>query len=239
MSSAGGECAPTSDVPCRDVLRAFRRAARRQDRLPRRLVKGCGSERPETPSIDECPHRPAAPFGTTTLEREPATGARAWPPLTRLPTLFRRPAPERGWLDRGRFRALFTPGRTWPRAARRLLQSKRSASTTSDLETRLVWRPLDFHRAPLPRSRSAFDGAATGFPTTIPSTRSREVTGQGPFHRESASVTTPLRGLLHGDGSLRRLNPNPIGSNTSCRATRVDYDRSTVIDHRTRPRASE
>jgi len=51
-------------------------------------------------------------------------------PSIRLPTLFRRLAPGRRWLDRGRYRALFTPGRSWPRAARRLLQSKRSASTT-------------------------------------------------------------------------------------------------------------
>lgn len=39
-------------------------------------------------------------------------------------------APEGGGARPGRFRALFTPGRTWPRAARRLLQSKGSASTT-------------------------------------------------------------------------------------------------------------
>jgi hypothetical protein len=98
LSSAGGECASTSDTPCRDVLRAFRRAARHRDRLPPDLVKGRSCERSRAPSIDECPHRPAAlPFErTTALEREPATGARAWPPVTRLPTLFRRPAPEGG-----------------------------------------------------------------------------------------------------------------------------------------------
>jgi len=37
-------------------------------------------------------------------------------------------------------------------------------------------------------------------------------------------------GLLLNDRSLWRLRPNPIDSNTSCRATRVDYDRSTVIE---------
>jgi len=47
------------------------------------------------------------------------------PQWIRLPTLFHRLAPRGGrWLDRGRYRALFTPGRSWPRAARRLLQSK-------------------------------------------------------------------------------------------------------------------
>jgi hypothetical protein len=43
-------------------------------------------------------------------------------------------------------------------------------------------------------------------------------------------------GLFRSDGSLRKLRPNPIGSDTSCRATRVDYDRSTVIEFTGRAR---
>jgi hypothetical protein len=68
-------------------------------------------------------------------------------PSTRLPTLFRRLAPWRRWLDRGRYRALFTPGRSWPRAARRLLQSKRSASTTCGPRNPVTPRGLAFRRA--------------------------------------------------------------------------------------------
>jgi len=82
LSSAGEECASTSDAPCRDVLRAFRPAARRQDRLfpePRqgpcfRAIRGAFHRR--------VPARPAAPFRrTTNLEREPATGLGALPPF--------------------------------------------------------------------------------------------------------------------------------------------------------------
>jgi hypothetical protein len=35
----------------------------------------------------------------------------------------------------------------------------------ADLETRCAWRPLGFHRAPLPRHRSAFRWGRAGFPT--------------------------------------------------------------------------
>jgi hypothetical protein len=71
LSSTGGECASTSDTPCHDELRAFRRAARRQDRLPRSLVKGCSSERPEVPSIDECPLGPSPLSGRWTSNASP------------------------------------------------------------------------------------------------------------------------------------------------------------------------
>jgi hypothetical protein len=75
-----------------------------------------------------------------------------------------------------------------------------------------------------------FDGAIAGCPTTIPPRRSRGVTGQGPLGIVTPFFRSGLTGLLRRDGSLRRLRPNPIGSDTSCRATRFDYDRSTVID---------
>jgi len=58
-------------------------------------------------------------------------------------------APEGGGARPCRFRAFITPGRTWPRAARRLLQSKGSASTTDGpSKPRSRVGPLDFHRAP-------------------------------------------------------------------------------------------
>jgi len=148
--------------------------------------------------------------------------------VTRLPTLLHRPAPERGT---ARPRPL-----PCVHHARALLATRRSS--TSAIET------IHKHdlRTPKPSSfggRSTFiellahgagphfDGAAAGFPMTIPSKRSRGFTGQGPLVRDLLSRGPA--GLPRRDGSLRRLRPNPIGSNTSCRATRADYDRSTVI----------
>lgn len=62
--------------------------------------------RPETPSIDECPPRPArADHG------EPATEIAALPPATRLPTLFRRPL-----LSLGKARPTIVPRAHRPRA---------------------------------------------------------------------------------------------------------------------------
>jgi hypothetical protein len=150
--------------------------------------------------------------------RDPASDALS-PPRSR----------RRGWLDRGRYRALFTPGRSWPRAARRLLQSKRSASTTSRPRN-----PMRMEAARLSPSSSPAAPVRTSmgprrFPDTIPPRRSRGLTGQGPLNRDTL-LSKGLTGLPRRDGSLRRLRPNPIGSNTSCRATRVDYDRSTVIE---------
>jgi len=47
---------------------------------------------------------------------------------------------------------------------------------------------------------------------------------------ECIAIIDCVAGLLRDDRSSWRLRPNPIGSNTSCRAARVDYDRSTVIE---------
>jgi hypothetical protein len=66
------------------------------------------------------------------------------------------------------------------------------------------------------------------YPTMIQSKGSRGFTGQGPFG--CIAIDDCFAGLLHHDRSSWRLRPNPIGSNTSCRAIRVDYDRSTVIE---------
>jgi len=104
-------------------------------------------------------------------------------PSIRLPTLFRRLAPERRWLDRGRYRALFTPGRSWPRAARRLLQSKRSASTTCGPRNpvTLIGRSACAELLIL-RDRSSFRLGHRRFDTTmIQSKGSRGFTGQGPW----------------------------------------------------------
>jgi hypothetical protein len=135
LSSAGEECASTSDAPCRDELRA-----RRTNRLRNPCDRHCPPPEPPFPRVPSralipCDPR-RLPSTSARSTRRPLSGNdesrtrarhRSWGFAAlsiRLPTLFRRLAPERRWLDRGRYRALFTPGRSWPRAARRLLQSK-------------------------------------------------------------------------------------------------------------------
>jgi hypothetical protein len=182
LSSAGGECASTSDTPCRDVLRAFRRAARHRDRLPPGLVKGQGSERSRMPSIDECPLGPPPSFrNTSALEREPATGPRAWPPVTRLPTLFRRPAPWRGWLDRDRFRALFTPGR--------FLATRRSS--TSAIET--------IRKHDLRTSKPDAHGGRSAFTELLSRSTGPHFDGAAPVSRRDSTEAEPSS---HGSGAV-------------------------------------
>jgi len=140
LSSTGEECASTSDAlvatspatgrtnrlraPSTDASLAARTA------FPQSPVKGFASARLEAPSIDECP------LDSLPLSRPRISNASP-PPVfgfCRPESGFRRSfaaSLRRGrWLDRDRYRTLFTFGRFWPRAARRLLQSKRSASTT-------------------------------------------------------------------------------------------------------------
>jgi hypothetical protein len=114
-----------SDVSCRARRRPFSRRCRppgpRFCEAPSRApLPGEPRRLPSTSARSaRCPLR------GNDLQREPATGLPALPQWIRLPTLFHRLAPRGGrWLDRGRYRALFTLGRSWPRAARRLLQSK-------------------------------------------------------------------------------------------------------------------
>lgn len=123
---------PLTPLFSRRALRPLERGrvTRRQDRLPHCPVKGSSSDDPRRLPSTSCPLGPPPLSERRTSNASTATGVRTSPPWTRLPTLFRHPAPRRGRLDRGRYRVLIAPGRTWPRAARRLLQSKRSASTT-------------------------------------------------------------------------------------------------------------
>jgi len=75
-----------------------------------------------------------------------------------------------------------------------------------------------------------FDGATAGFTRR----RFRRSGAEDSRVRGRFGCATFLRMVApaspRSDGSLRRLRPNPIGSDTSCRATRVDYDGSTVIE---------
>lgn len=123
--------------------------------------------------------------------REAASNANP-PPIPRLCRLgpasdaLSPHAPEGGGARQGRFRAFITPGRTVPRAAHRLLQSKESASTTNGpSKPRSPVRPLDFHRAP-------YLGAGPARGVEWP----RE---QSPFHRSGAEDSR-VRGRLVSRG---------------------------------------
>jgi hypothetical protein len=145
LSSAGEECASTSDAPCRDELRAVRRprfhgSAYHPDRLRNPSDRHCPPPEPpflRVPSRALIPCDPRRlPSTSARSTRRPLSGNdesrtrarhRSWG-FAALQSGFQRSfaaSLRRGrWLDRGRYRALFTPGRSWPRAARRLLQSK-------------------------------------------------------------------------------------------------------------------
>ena len=114
-------------TPCRDA-RAPKRGTHRQDHLPRRPVKDGGSRGPRRlPSTSARSTDPACARQVSNASPPPAPGLRRPGPASDAPSPH---APGGGGARHGRFQALFTPGRTLPRAARRLLQSKRSASTT-------------------------------------------------------------------------------------------------------------
>lgn len=127
LSSAGEECASTSDAPCRDELHAFGALPAARTAFPQGPVKDPDSVRSEAPSIDECPLDPPAFLSErrTNLEREPATGLGALPPFNPASDA---PSPPRSGEEVARPRPL-------PCAlhARALLATRRSS--TSAIET--------------------------------------------------------------------------------------------------------
>jgi hypothetical protein len=184
LSSAGRECASTSGTPCRDRLRAFRRAARRRDRFPPDLVKGRRCERSRAPSIDECPHRPAA----LPLRRKRRPSSVSPPPV---PGLCRpRPGFRRSFAAPLPREEVARP-RPLPCAlhARALLATRRSSTSaivTIRKHDRRTSKP-DAHGGrsaftePSPAASVRISTGPRRFPDTIPPKRSRVVTGQGPF----------------------------------------------------------
>jgi len=162
--------------------------------FPQSPAKGSASVRSEAPSLDECPLDAPPPFReTTNLEREPATGPGALPPFNPASDALSPPRSEGRWLDRGRYRALFTPGRSWPHAARRLLQSKRSASTTCGPRNPVT--PIGrstFAELLILRNRSSFRlGHRRFYTSMIQSKGSREFTGQGPLIALQSMIALP------------------------------------------------
>ena len=103
--------------------------------------------RPRTSSIDECPLGPRA-CAQEASNANPPPNPGLCRPGPASDALSPR-APEGGGARPCRFRTLFAPGRAWPRAARRLLQSKGSASTTDGpSKPRFRIGPRGFRRAP-------------------------------------------------------------------------------------------
>lgn len=100
-------------------------------------------------SIDKCSQDTLSrdPFPSRWFGREPATRLVALPPRSRLPTLL-RPLPLSRWRARPRAApGLFTHGRRGPRAACRLLQPIRPASTTAQSSKPRPPRPWSPTRA--------------------------------------------------------------------------------------------
>jgi hypothetical protein len=127
LSSARREDAPLSDA----LTTTARAEARRPP--PEDLSRGTSSKvthRMPSGRLPSTNARSARRFRAAprTRTRHPRAGFAAVPGL---PTLLRPLALFRGqWARPRRYRGLFTRGRSWPRAVRRLLPSKRSASTT-------------------------------------------------------------------------------------------------------------
>jgi len=181
LSSTGGECASTSDTPCHDRLRAFRRAAGRQGRLPRSPVKGCSSNDPRclpSTSARSAP-RPFRDAGPRTRARHRCPGLAARDPASdalsppRSGEGVARPRPLPCALHA---RALLATRRSSTSAIETIHKHDLRTSKPSSLGGRTAFAELLAHRA-----GPHFDGAAAGCPTSIPSKRSRGFTGQGPF----------------------------------------------------------
>lgn len=162
------------------------------------------------------------------------------------PNLERRPATERGFCHPGpgfrrsfapspregegarpsRFRELFAPVRSRPRVVRRLLPTRRSASTTIGRSTPgLAYDNLTYAGRRSVPVRGSFlshlrlTGAARG-------PRSRGLSGQGPCCVDSRS-RAPRQAPSCCDGSQWRLRPNPmwLGHLVSRLRSRPDWSR--------------
>ena len=178
----------TFDAP---VARRVRRSAAR----PARTAFTVASSKAPARATQDAFHRrvprstnPACAKRSRTRDPPPIPGLCRPGPASGAPSPL---APGGGGARPGRFRALFTPGRTWPRAARRLLQSNRSASTTvgpSKPRTRIG--PFGFRRAPYLESgsRSGMRYRANG---TVPPGESRGFTGQGPLVSSGSAFARP------------------------------------------------
>jgi hypothetical protein len=120
FSSADGPNVTAFDAP---VATRVRRSAARAART----AFTTASSKAEGPTTQDAFHRrvpsSTAPLARGGLGRWTRHRSRGFAAPVRLPTLLRPPLPKEERLDPAASGTLFTPGRTRPRAARRLLQS--------------------------------------------------------------------------------------------------------------------
>jgi len=177
----------------------------------------------EAPSLDEMPAQLSLNRGSTVASNAdppPCLGlCRPGPASDAL-----SPLATRGEARPRRFRELIAPGRTTPRAARRLLQSKRSASTTANRRN-----PTRKLRTSGFRPRRDAQEKVRRF---LSERRSRVVTGQG---LESTSAVAVISSASRRACARRELRPNPIGSDTPCRGTRDLDGRRGQLDRSSPP----
>jgi len=246
-------CGSTSDVPCRErvpdlSIRCPPPGPPLRD-APSRAPLPCDPRRLPPPSARST----RRPFRGDGFQREPVTDLPALPQWIRLPTLFHRLAPRGGRrLDRGRYRTLFTSGRSWPRIARRLLQPKRSASTTANLRNPdSLGRPASSGSVsrftnPFSRARlrpmllglrlaiiahvvqSLFERPAGGYPPTVRRTGAEDSRVRGRFWC-SAIRRSPGRPPSRTIACLGGFAPTRWARTPHVAAARADHDGSTVI----------
>jgi hypothetical protein len=206
----------TSDAPCRAPIRSGNPDCLEEpEPLPPPSRQGEQFSRSRAPFLDKCSQERR--FRSCSDLREPATDLAALPPTIRLPTLFHPPERSRvGGLD--------------PSSAPRTLRPRARGATrrlsTSAIDTirEHNHESPELHRTSpaVARWRSHSHGCdlsiatlSCGWRRLFRGAASRDFTGQGPCPRQLPRCF----GTSRHDRSQRKLRPNPIGSDTSCRCS--------------------
>jgi len=206
LPRTGRACRPLTPPSRRAWCRSTSPAA--ETGFPTTSFKSGGSVRPGAPSLDECLLDPCACAQwprTQTRHR-----SRDFAASVRLPALLRPLAPEGGGLDPAASGAFFTPGRSWPRAARRLLQPKRSASTTAGLRNPAPNRAARLSPSSPFRAGPRAENGATRANGRLSITREPRIHASGALSRGGDAFRRCHPGLSLRDCSRRELHPDPI-----------------------------
>jgi hypothetical protein len=211
FSSADGPNVTAFDAP---VATRVRRSAHTPPGPPSPRPR----QRAVGPTTQDAFHRQVpsstAPLARVGLGRWTRHRSRDFAAPVRLPALLRPPLPKEEGLDPVASGTLFTPGRTRPRAARRLLQSK----TIRKHDRRTSETPPSSRAARLSPCSPSRVGSRSGnwtsaFAAVVPPIGSRGFTGQGPFD-ECAGFRRAHSSSSRHDCACRELRPNPIGTRT-------------------------
>jgi serine/arginine repetitive matrix protein 1 len=211
LSSADGSSVSTTDAPVTTHARPKpHRAPPRPASPPPRQRQRFRSAQGAFPR--RVPARPPRFHAVTSnADPPPIPGLRRPGPASGAPS---PPAPEGGGLDPAASGAFFTPGRTWPRAARRLLQPKRSASTTAGLRNPAPNRAARL--SPSSPFRAGPRATMLGVPRKRAPLTAREprIHASGALSRSGTAFRRCCPGLSPRDCSRGELHPDPIGSRT-------------------------